>query len=493
MKIEKLASSSFYLGREQLESKINPYLLQSNFLSTADTNKIIKVSSKYLLNINRFDLLAKLDYLNNFQYSDRSDWSTTIYLEHIKAFNNFHEQDGSGKDGATNFLEGFNKLYKSFRQQGFDKDISIIPIDKDGVIIDGAHRLACSIRLNLDVYCWVTDRAAKKYSYQYFMDKGFPYECVDYLILQYCALKDNTYSVLMFPAAIEHGEATKKILGKYSNIVFEKIVNLPYIGLFNLVRQIYHGEEWLGTWETSFSGAHSKTKNCYKKNRKTTLYILECDNQDNLISAKKEIRDINKIENHSVHINDTHEETLVIASAILNQNSINFLKYSKPKVFNTFYSLFYQYLKWLNEENIHTDTVCIDGSSVMSAYGIRDAQDLDYISLKEDLSSDQLLISNHNHELKYHSAVKEELILNPANHFYYLGLKFITLEQVAIMKKNRNEYPKDIIDIQLIDSHIDRNIFSVFIGEVVVSKAKMSAKLKKTKRNIKNLVYSFLK
>lgn len=488
MNIKNLTSSSFFLDEQQLKERINPYLFQSNILCANEINEITRICSKELLNINRFDLLAKLDYLKNIEYADKSDWSERVYLEHIKAFNSFNEQDGSDKNSAKKFINNFNELYESIKRQGFNKDISIIPIDNNGIIIDGAHRLACSIILGLDVYCWVTNISAKNYSYQYFLNRGFSQEYVDYLILQYCLQKDNTYSAIIFPAAIDHNENTKSILEKYSKILYHKTVYLPYLGLFNLIRQAYHGEKWLGTWETCYSGAHSKAKNCYGKSRKVTLYILECDNQINLNIAKREIRDINHIENHSVHINDTHAETIVIASTLLNKNSINFLKQSKPRNFTKFYPLFYQYRQWINKEKVHPNTLCVDGSSVMSVFGIRDAQDLDFISLQNDLSSDQPLISNHNHELKYHSLSKEKLVLDPENYFYYQGLKFISLEHISRMKKTRNEYPKDIIDQQLINKHINRNFLSVAAGELLVSRAKILVRFRKLKRIIKNIL-----
>lgn len=490
MDIGNSTSTSFYLDKQQLEERINPYLFESNILSASAKNRVIKVNSKDLLTTNRFDVLAKLDYLKNIQYSDKSDWSKRVYLEHIKAFNNFHEQDGSGKNSDQEFLKRFNELYDSIKKKGCNKDISIIPIDKDGVIIDGAHRLACAINLGLDVYCWVTNISAKKYPYKYFIDRGFSNKYVDYLILQYCIQNDNTYSALIFPAASDHKYKTKSILEKHSRILFHKTVYLPYLGLFNLIRQAYHGEKWLGTWETCFSGAHSKARNCYGKSRKVTLYILECNNQIDLNIAKREIRDINHVKNHSVHINDTHTETIVIASALLNKNSINFLKHSKPKNFTKFYPLFYQYLQWIKKEKLPPNTLCIDGSSVMSIFGIRDAQDLDFISLENDRSSEQPLISNHNHELKYHSLCKEDLIINPENYFYYQGLKFISIEQILRMKKTRNEYPKDIIDQQLINKHINRNFFSVAAGELLVSRAKALVRFRKLKRKIKNILLS---
>ena len=57
---------------------------------------------------------------------------------------------------------------------------------------------------------------------------------------------------------------------------------------------------------------------------------------------------------------------------------------------------------------------------------------------------------NHASQLVYHNPKIEDLIFNPKHYFYFNDFKFVSIEQIKKMKKNRNEI-KDRIDIKLIN------------------------------------------
>ena len=63
-------------------------------------------------------------------------------------------------------------------------------------------------------------------------------------------------------------------------------------------------------------------------------------------------------------------------------------------------------------------------------------------------------LANHDSELIYYPYSKQEIILNPKCHFYYRGVKFITLDVLYSMKQNRHEFPKDINDCDLIQKFL---------------------------------------
>ena len=68
------------------------------------------------------------------------------------------------------------------------------------------------------------------------------------------------------------------------------------------------------------------------------------------------------------------------------------------------------------------------------------------------IQDEQNLIHSHNEYGKnLYVPSYDEIILNPKFHFYSMGVKFISLPVIRNMKSKRNE-PKDVIDIQLIDS-----------------------------------------
>ena len=92
---------------------------------------------------------------------------------------------------------------------------------------------------------------------------------------------------------------------------------------------------------------------------------------------------------------------------------------------------------------------CVDSSAVLSAYGLRDCRDLDFLHLinVHPLASQ---IDCHNDWSHHYGEPKDEIIYNPELHFYMYGLKFASIKVVREMKKIRNE-EKDKVDVKLME------------------------------------------
>ena len=125
----------------------------------------------------------------------------------------------------------------------------------------------------------------------------------------------------------------------------------------------------------------------------------------------------------------------------------------------------------------------------MGIFGIRDCSDLDFLSLsdKQDLI-EQEGIEKHDSELQYYNINKDSMIYDPRNYFVYNDLKFITLQVLKEMKKNRNE-EKDKTDLKLIELYLKNNKLS---WDIDISKTINNIKRKKRllKQNIKKgLIY----
>eukprot|EP01051_Picozoa_sp_SAG22_P015090 SAG22_NODE_1924_length_3307_cov_1.297693_2_plen_127_part_00 len=107
------------------------------------------------------------------------------------------------------------------------------------------------------------------------------------------------------------------------------------------------------------------------------------------------------------------------------------------------------------------DDVCIDGSAVLLAYGLRPARDLDVIVADRPIEvakgalpawMHDARIGDHN---KYFSRDdRNDIIYNPERHFVLHGVKWMALEEVKRMKLARDEadFAKDIIDVINVDA-----------------------------------------
>ena len=132
-----------------------------------------------------------------------------------------------------------------------------------------------------------------------------------------------------------------------------------------------------------------------------------------------------------------------MSEILLNDNTIQFLNQSNPLQFNTTIPLLEEAKKYDVNRTIFT------GSIVLALYGIREANDLDYVTLDDDPES-------HNDLLEYYGSNVLEMLNNPVKTFTYFGFRFLTLEEIIQFKKNRNE-SKDRDDIKLIQLFLSDN------------------------------------
>lgn len=190
---------------------------------------------------------------------------------------------------------------------------------------------------------------------------------------------------------------------------------------------------------------------CFQNDGPVRIFVFEADNLSATKAAKERIRARYNIANHSVHINDTHEETVRLAGVLLNENSIHFLNHAEPRNFERFVRHFERYRNWLREQNHDPELFCIDGSAVLAAYGIREVQDLDVLHYGEvDFSAVLPEVNSHNEDAHHHVVSRDEIIFNPEHHFYLRGVKFASLQIIRALKARRDE-PKDRVDVAGID------------------------------------------
>ena len=150
---------------------------------------------------------------------------------------------------------------------------------------------------------------------------------------------------------------------------------------------------------------------------------------------KKETRELFKVGNHSVHINDYHEDTIRIAKTVFNKNSINFLNNRKIVSFPNY--------KKLMANMKPNDNEIITGSTVLSLYGLRDCKDIDKIYYNNPPAD-----SHNQYVGTLYKLTLDAIFNNPLYHLYHNGFKYVSLDVIKNMKKIRNE-PKDVIDVKL--------------------------------------------
>lgn len=414
----------------------------------------------------RFDLMAKIIYAIQDKLKVKSKFHIQLYKQHIKVFNGGWEYPGT-KTQLDEFEFCFKEVLKSISERQFDPSISVIPMGKNNIPINGLHRIAASIVYQTPIYIQPKyNRNGTIYDFKWFRNykthvaKGLEEKWSDPMALQYARLKsEKTRILIVFPSAsLTKHELLEEKIKEVNKIVYSKKIQLNARGLMNLIIECYYGEKWLGN---NYERANGKFKLCLGKTSNSPIYVYLIEPIDiGLIPLfKKQARQLFISGQDALHINDTGEETLRLAKSLFNDNSIHYLNHAKQRTefvkWKKNRNLFYMYKLWIEKNDIEEqESFAIDGSFVMALYGLREAADLDFIHFKPEIIKSELppLIHSHNNEIKkFQDKHLHDLLFDPANYFYVHGVKCVTLDLLKKMKNIRNE-AKDRMDCLLINS-----------------------------------------
>jgi hypothetical protein len=430
--------------------------------SDLQENKDMRFNPIDLVSAWRFDIMAKYIYAKHRELGVKNDWAKKIYSEHLHVWGNYKES-WPKKDGLEEYLNAFHAILSSIKNEGFSTKYSVVPIDSRKLISNGGHRVAASLLYGKEVVCkyysqWQAPIATAEFfrKNQKHVKGGLPEKYLDAMALEYAALRSNTFIAHIFPIAAGKDAELKEILDEYGVIVYEKKVFLHHHGPLNFIKLIYQGEPWIGNYGNDFAGARRDSKTRFSNAKQPMRVLLfECKSLELVRECKAKIRALFGLGNFSIHINDTHEDTIRLSQVLFNENSIHVLNFAKTAQMKNFEQYFNEYKLWLKSKGFEKENFCVDSSAVLSVYGIRDCRDLDFLHHGSELKNYATRASNvssHNESLGHHVYSLDDIIYNPENHFYYGGVKFSALHVVKGMKKKRNE-EKDRKDLALIDKH----------------------------------------
>lgn len=449
-----------YYSRKKIKAKLNPHFIK--VVVCDNTVKVYTLPARELLfHPLRFDIMIKYLYVKYRERGVDIPFIRDLYALHVRQPDGrYFEADGR-KHSLKCYINSFHEIIDSIHEYGFDPELSIVPINSDRQVLDGSHRVAASAYFGGDITVAEFDHA-HDFSYKTFCDqKKIPQELLDFVALHYCILNENSYIVNLRPIADGKESVVEKILERYGHIYYKKEINFTLTGSILCEHLFYKSEKWIGSPEDNFSGARARVDRFYNEKRPMRVYALECPTLDQAKEAKQCLRDIYKRGNDPVHITDTREETIELASLYFNENSLHLFNNQKKYPDRNFLRLFQSFRHWLYDHDVDPEDVIIDGSSVMSVYGLRQSCDIDYLAHEARVMKlESELFDQHDPELKHHSFSKQELIYDPRLHLYFDNIKFVSLSALKKMKERRGEIPKDVDDIKLISSVLLDRSFS---------------------------------
>ena len=327
------------------------------------------------------------------------------------------EPGNEDKNSIECFYKEFKKIYCDIKENGFDNSKTLVPLSKNGGILNGAHRVASAIKSNKSVACVILDINSPNYDYKFFSNRHVPIEMLDAAAVKFIEYSNNTYIACIWPTAQDNDKEIENVI---PNIVYRKNISLSDNGAHNFISQVYTGEAWLGDVNNNFKGVRRKLVECFKKEDLVRVVAFQADSLDTVLKVKEDIRRLFNVGKHSIHITDTKEEALNISRLVFNDNSVHFINYAKPNTFLDFHKNLVEVKKFLQLNNIKEDDFAIDGGMVLAAYGLRKASDVDYFA-SEDTSVSRPMdnFDPHDSELKFYKKQKNELIYDPRNYFFF--------------------------------------------------------------------------
>lgn len=415
--------------------------------------KIVIKRAADLVDYRRFDLIVKINLANLYFLTDENHNNELIekyYEEHIRAFtlNSFHEPDGSKKN-LSDYTINFKNLFYSLKN-GFDSNLSLIPITNSNLIIDGSHRLAICYVLNLDVATVEIDTPGAFYNIDFFLNRRMSSFGAYDSLLKFSLLKKTMRYIIIWPRAFENDKVdkiTENLVSKIK-IIHKEIIYPNFQYILNLVNHCYYLQNNSKNLNHSFSDTKFKSLSVFSSGNPLEVYLVDSKLSEDLNVLKAIFRSSINYGHDSIHISDDFNDSSILNGFFLNQNS-RLLNHEKLLLNTKTKNLFTKYTYLINKSKNQGDFI-ITGSFLLGLLGIREINDLDYIS---EHKLDSLILNNNKNEARYYPYEMKSVINNPKNFFYWLGVKIIAPELLITFKSNRRE-KKDKIDILLLKNKL---------------------------------------
>lgn len=407
----------------------------------------------------RFDIAAKHLYARFREKNINSDWGRFVYAYHIRIWNNFFEESPL-KTSEAEFLESFHKLIEAMRMAPVEGLPSLIPLTREGIPLNGAHRIAAALLLKKMTACVKTELDFPHVIYDYsFFEKRASLSgqlpernILDAMALELCRLLPNMALAVKLPAAKGRNDEVEKILSQHAAIFYRKAVIFDDDGPVHLMRALNGASD----------NAHQLAADYFTRGGQTYFYLLGYKEREELLGAKEPLQNLFGGKN-LIYLLDDSNEALRMARLAFSDPSIHFINARKSQEMPLFNQLFAQYRNALASVP-DSDDYCVAGDAVMAACGLRDCSKIGYIShTNQRLDAEFDCLNEYSHY--YKDKTLDDIIFHHENHFYLEGIKFSTLENVRDWKRSRGE-PQDQTDIAAINSFFLQNIHTALGGSL---------------------------
>ena len=369
----------------------------------------------------RFDIIVKLAYAKALLYRNNVSFWQRVYFEHIEIMTSstYREADGI-KKGLNAYDEAFKSILFAMDSGNFNYD-EPLNANRYSQISDGAHRLSCAIATHTtDSLKYKEEEHNVRYGLELFYEYDFKFAGI--VLEDFLLTNPDLRLAIIWPSNPNAESIFQKLQGKMIDYRLE----LNEIGKINLVRVAYSNEQWLGSIENKYSGAAIKAAECFRQKGPARLVIFKSNKQD-LNDLKGRLRKIGGVDKHSIHITDTHDETVEKSLDLLGSNPNDWINNRLIYRDNEFCDRLRQVQSFVNLTQVSPKWYKLVGSTLLEYYDIVKSDDLDVATAMTitDLSINQA----RKRKIEFREASIEYVAMNRA---YVCGVPLHNLRQLMI-------------------------------------------------------------
>ena len=426
----------------------------------------------------RLDVAVKYMYIH--YYSSQNSTSQiyeNMYEKHVYGRTGGYEPDGS-KKSIKEYKQEFEDLIESISNDGYIGDP--IPVSAEtGLVLDGAHRLACCLYFDEEPKLKrVDDEKGLTWNYEWFVDNGFSQAELNTIVKSYCEIVDyEIASFLLWSPAKEEWDEIESYIDDNLDILMSRDFSFEEENFPGIIQDIYSYESGIEPG----SNIDEKVGDVIEYGPKFRL-VLATDFQPKNSSSlwekaqeiKREMRsrysDISQQTTHDytiLHCTDEPVHSKHVITTLLNKNNLRMLPLRDGENLRPqFREWLEEYEQTLDQEGIDVEDTCIVGSSVLEILGIRKSTDIDFIvdedtryvqfdSGSASLSENVDLANSGYHKTTdgTEAITDNEVIYHTEHHFRYRGLKFAA-PNIVRDSKSAVAREKDIKDVHLMDEYL---------------------------------------
>ena len=308
------------ISRLALKSFLDPHIYEQ---LSRDRYSICWRNPKTLLTSNRLDLAFRLFYLS--KRSSYPDLASAAYKEDIRAqsLGTFQDPHNHKKANHIDFKYSFDVLAQSIKSQSYDSSQGFVPLANDGSILNGSHRVACSIYYGNEVACIHTELDPYTINDQLYSRRGVEDALIAASIREFLEYSFNSYIACLWPSSRSiHSKAFDLIPNKIATRTLD--ANLP--SALAILHLCYRGSEWIGNSSTNFSGIYSKLYETFPVFNHLKAIAFTANSLDEVKTIKHSIRSLTNLEFSSVHITDTPAEAISLSRVLFNPSHFDLLR-----------------------------------------------------------------------------------------------------------------------------------------------------------------------